>query len=97
MRTILTVAMPEPKKGGNVTDIFQFINIPHNRRDLFIGCLVASFFEDIPHPALNFDGEQGSGQSFAAQLFTELIDRSLVLRRKPPKDIETWKTTAQGS
>jgi len=97
LRTILTVAMPEPERGGNVTDIFQFINIPHHRRDLFIGCLVASFFEDIPHPALNFDGEQGSGKSFAAQLFTELIDPSLVPRRKPPKDIETWTTTAQGS
>lgn len=97
MRTVLTSPMPQPVRGGKVDDIFQFINIPFERRDLFVGCLVASLFENIPHPVIQFDGEQGSGKSFAAQLFTELLDPSLIPRRKPPKDIETWTTTAQGS
>lgn len=97
LRTVLTVEMPHPETGGNVEDIFKYINIPLHRRDLFLGYLVASFFEDIPHPVLNFDGEQGSGKSFAAELLTELLDPSLVPRRKPPKDIETWTTVAQGS
>ncbi len=97
LRTVLTVEMPHPKVGGKVEDIFNYINVPAHRRDLFLGCLVASFFEDIPHPVLNFDGEQGSGKSFAAELLTELLDPSMVPRRKPPKDIETWTTVAQGS
>ncbi len=97
LRTVLTVEMPHPKPGGNIHDIFKYINVPLHRQDLFLGCLVASFFEDIPHPVLNFDGEQGSGKSFAAELLTELLDPSLVPRRKPPKDIETWTTVAQGS
>lgn len=97
LRTVLTVEMPHPVSGGSVEDIFKYINVPLHRRDLFLGCLVASFFEDIPHPVLNFDGEQGSGKSFAAELLTELLDPSLVPRRKPPKDIETWTTVAQGS
>lgn len=97
IRTVLTTALPRPTNGGSVDEIFEYINIPVHMRDLFIGCLVASFFEDVPHPVIQFDGEQGSGKSFAAQLFTDLIDPSLIPRRKPPKDIETWTTTAQGS
>jgi hypothetical protein len=97
LRTVLTKEMPIPSLGGTVDQIFEYINIPLRRRDLFVGCLVASLFEDIPHPVIQFDGEQGSGKSFASQLFTELLDPSLIPRRKPPKDIETWTTTAQGS
>jgi hypothetical protein len=97
LRTVLTVEMPRPAHGGDILDMFDYVNVPLHRRDLFLGCLVASFFDDIPHPVLNFDGEQGSGKSFAAELLTELLDPSLVPRRKPPKDIETWTTVAQGS
>lgn len=97
MRTGLTRPMEKPVKGGHVEDVFKFFNIPLHLRDLFIGVLVASIFENIPHPVIQFDGEQGSGKSFAGQLFTELLDPSTIPRRKPPKDIETWTTTAQGS
>jgi len=97
MRTALTRPMDKPVVGGNVEDVFKFFNIPLHLQDLFVGVLVASIFENIPHPVIQFDGEQGSGKSFAGQLFTELLDPSSIPRRKPPKDIETWTTTAQGS
>jgi hypothetical protein len=97
MRTALTQPMAKPIRNGNIADIFKFFNIPDHLRDLFIGVLVASIFESIPHPVIQFDGEQGSGKSFAGQLFTDLLDPSTLPRRKPPKDIETWTTTAQGS
>lgn len=97
MRTALTRPMDKPVVGGHVEDVFKFVNIPLHLQDLFVGVLVASIFENIPHPVIQFDGEQGSGKSFAGQLFTELLDPSSIPRRKPPKDIETWTTTAQGS
>ena len=97
MRTALTQPMAKPMRNGKIEDIFNFFNIPDHLRDLFIGVLVASIFESIPHPVIQFDGEQGSGKSFAGQLFTDLLDPSTLPRRKPPKDIETWTTTAQGS
>jgi hypothetical protein len=97
LRTPLTRPMDRPRRGGNVEDLYRFFNVPVHMRDVFLGVLVASFFENIPHPVIQFEGEQGSGKSFAGQLFTDLLDPSSIPRRKPPKDIETWTTTAKGS
>jgi hypothetical protein len=97
LRTPLTRSMNRPTRGGNVQDLYRFFNVPVHMRDVFLGVLVASFFENIPHPVIQFEGEQGSGKSFAGQLFTDLLDPSSIPRRKPPKDIETWTTTAKGS
>jgi hypothetical protein len=96
-RTQLTSALPPPKSGGCIDDIFDLVNIPHAMRELFIGFLIASCFETIAHPILVINGEQGSGKSKATNFIVGLIDPSAAPLRKPPRDIQSWVESANGS
>ncbi|MEY4990264.1 MAG: hypothetical protein RIS08_490 [Actinomycetota bacterium] len=96
-RTVLTKPQIEPSPGGAFEEMFRLINVPKDKRDLFLGALVSAFFPEIAHPIIGIDGEQGSGKSLACELIVDLIDPSTVPKRKPPKDVESWTTVAKGS
>lgn len=97
MRTVLTKSQVKPIPDGSFDDLFRLINIPEDKRDLFLGTLVSAFIPEIAHPIIGIDGEQGSGKSLASELIVDLIDPSTVPKRKPPKDVESWTTVAKGS
>lgn len=97
MRTVLTKSQVEPISGGSFDGLFSLINIPEDKRDLFLGTLVSAFIPEIAHPIIGIDGEQGSGKSLASELIVDLIDPSAVPKRKPPKDVESWTTVAKAS
>lgn len=96
-RTQLTSALPLPKSGGRIDEIFDLVNVPHAMQELFIGFLVASCFESIAHPILVINGEQGSGKSKTTTFTVGLIDPSAAPLRKPPRDIQSWVESANGS
>lgn len=96
-RTQLTGALPIPILDGDLDEIFELINIPESIRELFIGFLVASCFENIAHPILVINGEQGSGKSKATNFTVSLLDPSAAPLRKPSRDIQSWVESANGS
>jgi len=81
-------ALPIPERGGNIDDLWQFINIPVAARPLVLAWLLESFRESSPKPILSLVGIQGSAKSSTQNKLRELIDNSAANLRAAPKCIE---------
>ncbi|WP_179443228.1 ATP-binding protein [Rhodococcus sp. ACPA1] len=98
-RTKLTGALPIPENdGGDLDELWEFVNVDEADRPLILAWLVAAILTPaVPHCILTFFAEQGSAKSTATRALSMLIDLSPVPLRKPPRDVESWVTAAQGS
>jgi hypothetical protein len=96
-RTSLTGALPTPVRGGELGELWTWLNASTEDRPLILAALVAALDPDVPHVVLMLLGEQGTGKSTAAKVLSLLLDPSTVPLRKAPKDAEQWVTAAQGS
>jgi len=78
----------EPKKGGELSNVLQYVNIfDPNEQLLFITYLIAVFIPDIPRTVLVHIGDQGAAKSTAMRLARSLIDPSSAELLIPPSDI----------
>lgn len=93
-RTAATGALPIPVTGGNLSELWQWLNIPPEDRPLVLAYLVAALKPNIPHTILGLFGERGSGKSSAARAFARVLDPGPALTSKPPKDADAWITAA---
>lgn len=97
-RTQLTGTLPTPVPGGGIERLWDLLNVSPEDRGLVLAWLVSAIVTpDVPHPVLAVFGEQGSGKSSASRLLVALVDPSPVALRKPPRDMDSWVTAAQGS
>ena len=96
-RTVLTTALPAPAPGGDLDELWRWLNVEPEDRPLLAAWLVAALRPDIPHPALGLFGEQDTGKTTAMKLVVSAIDATPVPARKPPKDADAWVTAAAGS
>lgn len=96
-RTALTGVLPEPKRGGSISDLWKWLNVAEADRSLVIAELIARLFSEQPHVILALLGEQGTGKSTALRVLVSLSDPSPVPLRKPPRDADSWITAAAGS
>jgi putative DNA primase/helicase len=75
VRSSVSRPLPEPKRGGNLDDIFELVNI--NRRSdrvLFLSCMVGALQTHAAYPILFLCGSQGSAKSTAERILAGLID-----------------------
>jgi hypothetical protein len=96
-RTALNAALPIPERGGNLAELWSWLNVTEEDRPLLAAWLVAALHDSIPHPVLGLFGEQGTGKTTAEKVLVSILDPSPVPTRKPPKDADSWVTAAQGS
>jgi hypothetical protein len=96
-RTVLNSPLPEPVRGGDLEDLWTWLNVTKEDRPLVAAWLVALLHPSIPHPVLGLFGEQGTGKTTAEKVLVSILDPSPVPTRKPPKDAEAWITAASGS
>lgn len=96
-RTVLTGALPPPVPGGNLSELWQWVNVAPEDRPLIAAELVDRLWPDHPHVVTGLFGEQGSGKTTAAKILVLLLDPGPVPLRKPPRDAEAWVTAAAGS
>ena len=73
-----------PVRGGDVSKIFDIVNVHAADRLMTLVHLVASLVPDIPHAAPNICGEQGSAKSTASKIFKALVDPSVIDTAKMP-------------
>lgn len=96
-RTSLQLPLPEPRPGGSLDLLRARLNIDDKDWPLILAYLVACLMPSIPHPVLSLVAEQGTGKSTATKVMVSVLDPSPVPLRKPPKDMDSWVTAAQGS
>lgn len=88
------LALPEPKRGGKLSDLRQFINVRPEDWVLVAGWLVAALRPDRPFPVLVLHGEQGSAKSTTARILRSLIDPNVAPLRSAPRDERDLMITA---
>lgn len=96
-RTKITGELPEPVSGGDLTPLWDSINVRERDREVLLGYLVAALVPDIAHPILLLTGEQGTGKTTAGRRLVDLIDPSAVPLRTQPRDEQGWGVAAAAS
>ena len=87
-RSALNSVLPDPVHGGDLGELWSWLNVTEEDRPLILAWLIAAMFPDVPHPILDLSGEQGSGKSTAEKVLVSLVDPSPVPTRKPPRDAD---------
>lgn len=85
-RTRGMLALPEPRRGGDVAALRDFVNVANSDWPLISAWLVAAFRPDSPFPLLALHGEQGSAKSTTARILRELIDPNTTALRGAPRN-----------
>jgi len=81
-------SLPMPQVGGNLSKLWEFVNIPEHDRLLVLAWMLEAFRADTPFPILALSGPQGSAKSSTGNKLRQLIDNNAVNLRSAPKSIE---------
>ncbi|WP_442545192.1 hypothetical protein ACSBOX_05820 [Arthrobacter sp. KN11-1C] len=89
-RTNLTAPLPTPVAGGDLGQLWKFVNMPGAAdRQLMIGWLVSAYvLVGLPCPILAILGEQGTAKTSSARWMFSLFDPSAAPVRRPPNDAD---------
>jgi hypothetical protein len=97
-RTALTSALPNPERGGQLTELWDLLNVIADDRPLVLAYLLTVLLTpDLPCPVLALLGEQGTGKTTASKRLAALVDPAYPQVRRSPKDGEAWVSAAMGS
>jgi hypothetical protein len=97
-RTELTAPMPDPVPGGDLSQLWDFVNVAQADRPVLLAFMVAALVQpDAPHPILGLLAEHGSAKSTTTRFLVSLIDPSTAPLRMAPRDADQWVTAASGS
>ena len=81
-------SLPMPIKGGDLTQLWDFVNIPKLDRPLVLAWMLESFRANTPFPILALNGTQGCAKSSTQDKIRQLIDNNSVNLRGAPKTVE---------
>lgn len=98
-RTNLTAPLPIPEPGGDLEQLWQFVNMPsEDDRQVLRGFLVgAHVLVGLPCPILALLGEQGTAKTSSARRVFALIDPTTAPVRRPPSDADSYIHAVQSS
>jgi hypothetical protein len=75
VRSSVSRALPVPQAGGNLDDVFNFINISRREHQvLFLAWLLGALQTRSSYPILMLCGSQGSAKTTASRIAAALID-----------------------
>lgn len=78
-------ALPEPMRGGSVTELRKFVNVVSHCWALLLAWIVAAFRPTGPYPLLKLLGEQGSAKTTSARMVRSLVDPNTASVRSAPR------------
>ncbi len=80
------LALPEPARGGSISELRGFVNVLAEGWALLIAWLVAALRPSGPYPVLELSGEQGNAKSTTAKVLRALGDPNSAPIRAEPRD-----------
>lgn len=82
------LALPEPVRGGNVSEWRDLINVQSDDDwALLVTCVTAMFRPGLPFPILLVNGEQGSAKSSLCRQVRALVDPNQAPLRAEPREV----------
>jgi hypothetical protein len=91
-------AFPEPVRGGNLDELWPFINAKSQADKILIAAwLVTSLRARGPYPILGLHGEQGTGKTTAERVLRSLVDPNSASMRSTPREIRDLMISATNS
>ena len=80
--------LPEPERGGSITDLRKFLNVKSDADFVMVvSWLLAAFRNRGPYPVLVLTGEQGSAKSTLSAILRSLIYPNVAPLRSLPREI----------
>lgn len=79
--------LPEPVRGGSLSELRQFVNIEAEEWPLCAGYLAGMARPTGPYPVLGILGEQGSAKTTFSLVLRNLIDPNTAGLRSAPRDV----------
>ena len=79
-------AMPTPTTGGNLNQLWQYINVKELDKALIFGWLMGAFKPQGPYPLLSINGIQGSGKTFLTRVLRTIVDPNTADTSNAPRD-----------
>lgn len=89
--------LPEPLPGGDMSALWDLVNVPEADRLHVLAFLVECLRPDTPYPVLLMFGGQGTGKSSTHGILRDLFDPNQVNLRAAPKTVEDMWVAARGS
>jgi hypothetical protein len=80
--------IPMPGEPGDISQLWQHINIPVERQLMLLTWILDAYRPDTPFPILELSGEQGSAKSSTQRRLRDLIDPNKVALRGRPKSVD---------
>lgn len=80
--------LPVPVAGGDIDDLWSYLNISGDDRLLVLAWMLEAFRSDTPFPVLALNGLQGTAKSSTHKRIRQLIDPSGCDLRAAPKDVQ---------
>lgn len=81
-------SLPLPQPGGNLSDLWKFVNIPEKERPLILAWLLEAMRSETPKPIAAISGPQGTAKSATHDKLRQLIDNNTANLRPMPKSVE---------
>ncbi len=82
--------LPIPQRGGNLSLVWDFINIPEKDRPLVLAWMLEAMRTETPKPILALAGEHGCVKTSTQDKIRELIDNNSSNCRAAPKSVEDF-------
>lgn len=80
------LALPEPQRGGSLSELRELLNLDGHGWVLVAGFIVGAMAPDGPYPLLAYAGEAGTAKTSAARLTRSTIDPNIAPLRSEPRD-----------
>jgi hypothetical protein len=80
-------ALPMPEAGGDIEELWDYVNIAVADRIMFLVWLLDAFREDTQYPVLFLKATSGTGKTETAKLIRQTIDNNKALTNMEPKSI----------
>lgn len=97
-RAEVTAALPGPISGGDLGKLWSHVNVTRDDRPVLLAALVAALIQpDVAHVIIALLAEHGCAKTTTAKRLVAPTDPSAAPLSMPPRDIDSWVHTANGS